>query len=61
MVFDITGREVKIIANEKMNAGSYELSFNGSELSSGVYFYRLDVTGNDGISFSDTKKMILVK
>jgi len=60
-VFDITGREVKVLANEKMNTGSYEINFNGTGISSGVYFYRLDVTGKDGLSFSDTKKMILVK
>jgi hypothetical protein len=60
-VFDITGREVKVLANEKMNAGSYEISFNGAGVSSGVYFYRLDVTGKDGLSFSETKKMIFVK
>ncbi|HMT12746.1 MAG TPA: YCF48-related protein, partial [Ignavibacteria bacterium] len=61
VVFDITGREVKTLADGKMNAGRHELSFIGAMLSSGAYFYRLDVTGKDGISFTDTKKMILVK
>jgi photosystem II stability/assembly factor-like uncharacterized protein len=61
IVFDITGREVKMLTNEKMNAGNFEVNFNASGISSGVYFYRLDVTGKDGLSFSDTKKMILVK
>ena len=60
-VFDITGREVKVLTNEKMNTGSYEINFNGTGISSGVYFYRLDVTGDEGLSFSETKKMILVK
>ena len=61
VVFDIAGREVKTLADGKMNAGRHELSFSGAELSSGVYFYRLDVIGKEGISFTDTKKMILVK
>lgn len=60
-VFDITGREVKTLLNAKMITGSYEIAFDGTGISSGVYFYRLDVTGKDGINFSDTKKMILVK
>jgi hypothetical protein len=60
-IFDITGREVKTLVNENMQSGSYEISFNGADISSGVYFYRLDVTGKAGLSYSDTKKMILVK
>jgi hypothetical protein len=60
-VFDITGRIVTELANGNMNAGNYEMNFDGTGISSGVYFYRLDVTGDAGLSFSETKKMILVK
>lgn len=56
-VFDISGRLVQtIINNETYNAGSYSVQFNGSSLSSGVYFYRL--TSGE---FTQTKKMMLVK
>jgi subtilisin-like proprotein convertase family protein len=55
-VYDITGREVKTLINENMHAGVYNIDFNGSDLSSGVYFYKLEANG-----FSDVKKMMLVK
>jgi len=55
-VFDVLGNEVATLVNEKQNAGSYNVNFDGSNFSSGVYFYRLD-TGD----FSDTKRMILIK
>ena len=55
-VFDVLGNEVATLVNEFRNAGSYEIEFNASTLSSGIYFYRL----SDG-SFIQTKKMILIK
>ena len=55
-VFDILGREVSTLVNEVKDAGSHEVMFDASKLSSGVYFYRI-ISGN----FTDTKKMILVK
>ncbi len=55
-VYDMTGKEVKILVNENIAAGSYEISFNASEFNSGVYFYTLKT--ND---FTETKKMMLVK
>jgi hypothetical protein len=55
-VYDIMGREVQTLVNEKLNPGTYEVTFDGSALTSGVYFYRLFVNG-----FSETKKMLLVK
>lgn len=55
-VFDITGREVATLVNNEMNAGIYTADFDASNLSSGIYFYRL-TSGN----FNETKKMILVK
>ncbi len=56
VVYDITGKEVEILVNEAMNAGSYEVDFNASRLTSGVYFYRITADG-----FTETKKMILTK
>jgi carboxypeptidase T len=55
-VFDVLGKEVETLVNEEKPAGSYEVDFNASQLSSGVYFYKLQ-TG----SFTETKKMILMK
>lgn len=55
-VYDITGREVSTLVNERLNAGSYSYDFNASELPSGVYFYQLQTEG-----FIETKKMILLK
>jgi hypothetical protein len=55
-VYDISGKEVMTLVNKNMTVGSYAVDFNGALLSSGVYFYRLE-TG----SFTETKKMMLVK
>jgi photosystem II stability/assembly factor-like uncharacterized protein len=56
IVYDIMGREVQTVVNESMKPGTYEARFDGSQLTSGVYFYKL-VTGN----FTETKKMLLIK
>ncbi|MAT59345.1 MAG: hypothetical protein CMF23_15340 [Ignavibacteriae bacterium] len=55
-VFDILGREVAALVNEQKSAGNYKVNFNASNLSSGVYIYRLQV--ND---FVTSKKMMLIK
>ncbi|MDZ7765806.1 MAG: T9SS type A sorting domain-containing protein [Melioribacteraceae bacterium] len=55
-VYDILGREIKTLVNEIKSPGTYELTFDASELSSGIYFYRL-TSG----SFTKTRKMILMK
>ena len=55
-VYDILGKEVATLVNDKREAGSYYVDFNASGLSSGVYFYKL-IT-ND---FTDIKKMMLLK
>lgn len=57
-VYDMSGREVaNLIDNKQMNAGQVSKQFNGSSLSSGVYFYSLVVNGQ----MIATKKMVLVK
>ncbi|MBX7045814.1 MAG: T9SS type A sorting domain-containing protein [Ignavibacteria bacterium] len=55
-VYDVTGKEVMTLVNKNMTVGSYSVDFNGTFLSSGAYFYRLE-SGN----FVETKKMMLVK
>jgi hypothetical protein len=47
-VYDILGREVSVLVNEKKNAGSYEVRFDATGWSSGVYFYRLQARPIDG-------------
>ena len=62
IVYDILGKEVVTLVNEKLNTGSYEVSWNArhsgssSVLPSGVYFYQL--VADD---YVDTKKMLLIK
>ncbi|MCX6150854.1 MAG: M20/M25/M40 family metallo-hydrolase [Ignavibacteriales bacterium] len=55
-VFNILGRELTTLVNEEKNTGSYEVEFDGSKLTSGVYFYQIKA-GN----YSRMKKMILMK
>ena len=55
-IFDALGKAVASLVNEKQNAGSYTVDFNGSNLSSGIYFYRI----NSG-EFIKTRSMMLLK
>jgi hypothetical protein len=55
-VFDISGKEIAVLVNRELNAGVYNVDFNASDLASGAYFYRIDAG-----SFTEVKKMILVK
>ncbi len=55
-VFDALGKEVVTLVNEKQNAGVYSVKFDGSNLSSGIYFYKIEIG-----EFVSTKKMLLIK
>lgn len=55
-VYDITGKEISLLVNADLNPGSYEVSFDASGLSSGVYFYKISAG-----RFTDVKKMVLLK
>jgi photosystem II stability/assembly factor-like uncharacterized protein len=61
-VFDILGREVYSVSDSKP-AGEYVFKFDGSSLSSGIYFYKITVrqAGSSTGKFSETKKMLLIK
>ncbi len=59
-VYDILGKEAVGLVNETKEAGYYSVEFDGSNLASGVYFYRIAVEGN-ARHFNKTLKMILVK
>ncbi len=56
IVYDVMGREIQTLVNERLNPGTYVVSFDGSQLTSGVYFYRLTADG-----FTETKKLLLIK
>lgn len=56
IIYNMLGKEVEILLNEFLQPGRYKLDFNGNNLSSGIYYYKI-VTDD----FSDVKKMLLVK
>jgi hypothetical protein len=60
VIFDITGREVKTLLNESRTAGFHTIRFNASDLSSGMYFYRILVRTADK-DFIAAKKMAIIK
>lgn len=55
-IFDVMGREIQTLVNESLQPGTYETTFDGSNLTSGVYFYQL-TSGN----YKETKKLLLLK
>ncbi len=55
-IYDITGREIETLVNEKQSPGTYEVSWDASQYSSGVYFFRIEAE-----NFTDTKRMLLIK
>jgi hypothetical protein len=55
-IYDLTGRKVQELVNKNMNAGSYDLRWNASHLSSGMYLYRLETP-----EFTATNKLLLMK
>ncbi len=61
-VFDLQGKEVVTLIDKKQNSGNYKIEFDGSKLSSGVYYYTLEANDESGKRlFSQTKKMILIR
>lgn len=56
IVFDILGRHITTLVNEKLSAGTYETEWNAVNMPGGIYFYRLETE-----DFSETNKMVLVK
>ena len=55
-IYDITGKEIATSVNEDLKPGSYEVTFNGINLSTGIYFYKLTTK-----NFIETKKLVLIK
>ncbi|MFA5404675.1 MAG: YCF48-related protein [Ignavibacteria bacterium] len=55
-IYDLLGRELKTLVNEQTQAGEYIVDFDGSDLSSGTYFYKLEAG-----SYTETRKLLLIK
>jgi hypothetical protein len=55
-VYDILGKEVAVILNEKLYPGEHEVDLSSVNLPEGTYFYKLIADG-----FTETKKMLLIK
>lgn len=55
-VYDALGRTISVLVNENLKAGSYNFTFEGSKLSSGIYYYRM-IAGN----YNSVRKMLLIK
>jgi hypothetical protein len=60
-VYNAIGQKITDVTNQQYSAGRYDLNFNAASLSSGMYFYVMNAQGNDGSTFTTTKKMILLK
>jgi hypothetical protein len=55
-IFDLLGKEITTLCNQRLQKGSYNVEFNADKLSSGMYFYTLRTN-----EFTSTKKMVLIK
>ena len=55
-IYDVLGKEIRTLLNEIKQPGIYKVEFDGSSLSSGIYFYTINTQG-----FTDTKRMVLLK
>ncbi len=55
-VYDVSGKEVKVLIDDNQSAGNHSIEFSGNKLSSGIYFYRIEID-----DFAEVKKMILLK
>jgi len=55
-IYNLLGKEIATLVNEKQRAGTYEVLFNTENLPSGIYFYQINIE-----NFSESKKMILLK
>ena len=63
VLYDMLGRNIKTLVNDFKRAGSYSFELDASALSSGTYFYKIEVSqsGSSTVTFTDVKKMVLIK
>jgi hypothetical protein len=55
-IYDVLGREVRLLVAERQNAGNHSVTFNAKNLPSGIYFYKIEAG-----QFTQVKKMMLIK
>ncbi|MCP4703886.1 MAG: T9SS type A sorting domain-containing protein [candidate division Zixibacteria bacterium] len=55
-IYNLLGRKIKTLISKEMEAGNYDVKWNGKDMASGIYFYRIKID-----DFSETKKMLLLK
>jgi len=55
-VYNILGEEIRTVVNSRLEAGDYTWAFDGSNLASGIYYYRIEAG-----EFQDVRKMVLIK
>jgi Secretion system C-terminal sorting domain len=60
-IYDVLGRQIAELLNSGMSTGVHTINFNAANLTSGVYFYKLEAKGVNGKNFTSVKKMILTK
>ena len=60
-LFNSIGQKVSELLNSDLSGGVHEVTFEGSKLSSGIYYYTMNAVSKDGNNFTSTKKMILMK
>ena len=56
-IYDLRGRAIKTLVNEYQNSNTYSITFNASDLASGIYYYQLQIANE----FTETKKMLLLR
>ena len=63
-IYDVLGREITTLVNEQLQPGTYETEWDASNYPSGVYFYKLVVSGAEPLitnDYTETRKMVLIK
>ena len=60
-IYNILGEKISQISNGNLESGVNDILFNADELTSGIYIYKVDVSGIDGTNFSSTRKMTLIR
>ncbi len=60
-VYSSLGQEIRTLVNQNLQGGRYKESFDGSNLPSGVYFYRIEAVGENGKGYTAVKKLMLLK
>jgi hypothetical protein len=61
VLYDLLGREVQVLINREQHAGEYRITFDGSHLSSGIYFYEMQAQPERGNPYVEIKKLVLCK